>query len=227
MDVSKLIKKSSGFEKKNSTIKEENDIYTKVNETAFNLLNNITASDDKCDQFNSSKNLERIRTRVYNRELSLCHPMQREYDLIMNKIANNKLYKMEGITEESEEETKSIGESFDKCEDAFVPYNKDNIKISIDNTVSMVETLNISPPATDKSTELPQRRTFFDMFHSTSPKLSKSYDVDTSFADQKTRVTTTSPSQFSARRTSDSKSIFKTHRLTMTSDTKKRAFLKN
>ena len=50
------------------------------------------------------------------------------------------------------------------------------------NKVASEEEINF---AIDKSHELPKRRTFFDLFHSSSPKLSKSYDVDLSFAEKK------------------------------------------
>lgn len=47
LDTPKLIKQSSGKKLKKSTIMDESNIYITVNETAFNLLNNIKASDEK------------------------------------------------------------------------------------------------------------------------------------------------------------------------------------
>ena len=94
-------------------------IYIDVNESTFTLLNNIKASDEKCGEFNSNKNIERIRNKVHNKELSLTHPKHKEYDYVVAKLNNNELYKMSDIPEDTEEaeEEKSVDKIVDKSYD--------------------------------------------------------------------------------------------------------------
>lgn len=164
-------------------------MYIEINESAFTLLNNIKASDEKWVEFNLTKGLERLRNKVYTRTLSLTSPKNTEYDLITAKLNNNELHKMSDIpedTEEAEEEKSEMDYSYDKCDEFIKPtisereitHNTIN-KVQSEETIATQEFLPV-----DKSTELPKRRTFIDMFSYTH-KLSKSYDKESSFADKK------------------------------------------
>jgi hypothetical protein len=182
LDLPKSLKNSSVKKLKKSTIQDESNIYITVNEDAFNLLNNIKANDEKWDQFNIKKNLERIRSKVANRGLLLTQPKQKQYQIIMAKLANDEIYMMSDIPEDLDELEEGKSEDLDEIYDNILP--------------------------NDNSTELPVRRTFFDMFFNDSPKISKSFENESSIADKKTRVTINSPSVFSSQLGTEYREIF-------------------
>ena len=208
LDVSKIFKNTLGIVKKNSTIKEESNIYTKINEDAYTLLKNIKASDDNWDIFNEEKKLERLRNKVFNRELSLWEPKQREYNIVINRIDSMELCKMDEINEDCLEENKEeLDSSYDRCEDADNSNDQSSIMVKMNTDMSNDASLRVNS-AVDKSTELPQRRTFLDFFNNDTTKLSRSVEMgNSSIGDKITRVTTTSPSQFS-RQEPDFKKYF-------------------
>jgi len=80
---------------------------------------------------------------VHNRELSLTHPKQREYDIVVNKLNNNELCKMEEIIEDLEEyknqddDEESIDNSYDKCEDATSSKGQLSIMVAMNTDCSI------------------------------------------------------------------------------------------
>jgi len=204
----KIIKTQSGLTKKGSTINKEyevSSIYIQINEETFKFLNEVKSSDDKWEQFNDNKQLERLRNKVHNRELSLCQPKQREHIFAIIRINN-----MDKIIESiEEEEDKDIEESYDKLEDVKETRQELSKVDDKEDDNSGYDFSGSTVPEVEKSTELPRRRTFFEMFHKPNMKLSNSYDASNSYAEGKTRVTTNSPSQFSTQRNSYSQNMFK------------------
>ena len=161
-----------------SSLENESYVYIKINEEAFNFLNNIKANDEKWDEFNNKKNIERIRSRVLNKELSLTEPKQRKYEVYIDKISNNEFFKMGEILEDNgeyeEEKSEEIDKSYDKCEDTQnAPWNND-LERNDENFVSNIKVIE------DKSSEFGVRRSFYQFF----VEKSKSIDNNTSFADK-------------------------------------------
>lgn len=202
LDVPKM-HKSIGISQRKSSLEKESALYILVNEEAFTLLNNIKASDEKCDEFNRKKNITRIMNRVLNREYSLCDPLQRSYDVIIDSVSSRDLLKMSKISEDQEEyeEDKSesyvdIDESYDKLDDLDslgVKPEVEGVNKSTEEQFAPYEKV-----LNEKSAELPERRSFFQLFANESLVKPKSDNNESSFAEKKTRNTGTSPSSFSS-----------------------------
>mmetsp|Transcript_37348 Transcript_37348/g.36946 ORF Transcript_37348/g.36946 Transcript_37348/m.36946 type:complete len:282 (+) Transcript_37348:1446-2291(+) len=222
--------KSIGISQRKSSLERESSLYITVNEDAFKMLTNIKASDEKCEEFNHKKGIERILNKVLNREFSLADPLQRKYQLFVQKFSSMEQLKMTQIPEENEEEKKNdsineIDQSYDKLEDLSSLNENDPKEIvnkSADEKFAPYgQTLN------DKSIELPERRSFFQLFVNESTLKPKSDVNDTSFADRKTRITGTSPSSFSSPlNTSDISNNAKSSKIFSSNETRKGSIIK-
>lgn len=127
----------------------------------------------------------------------------------MAKLANDELYMMSDIPEDlaelEEGKSEDLDESYDKI-DEMGKLKTHEVRILHQEFTPR----DILP--NEKSTELPERRTFFEMFHSNSQKISKSFENESSIADQKTRVTINSPSVFSSQLGTEYRDIFRSSR---------------
>jgi hypothetical protein len=119
----------------------------------------------------------------------------------MAKLANDELYMMSDIPEDlaelEEGKSEDLDESYDKI-DEMGKLKTHQIRIEHQEFTPRDILQN------EKSTELPERRTFFEM--------SKSFENESSIADQKTRVTINSPSVFSSQLGTEYRDIFRSSR---------------